>query len=141
MSQLDEKLALLKSARESLKAHKEAANAALEDFKASDDVYTFNSEEAAKVGAIVADLEESIRALALVTYKESGIKKVHDSVEVKVFPTFKVTDPAKVREWCFKNHPLALKPDMKMVEADAKDGPVDGTETGQEARAQIATKL
>lgn len=140
-SQLEELISLLASERQNLADHKLAMQGALDQFMASDDVYTYNHEQAELKKTAVAELETNIRELALAEYATNQDKHPHEKVEIKIFKTFTVLDQNAVREWCFKNHPLALKPDMKMVEADAKAGPVDGTETGEEPRAMIASKL
>lgn len=87
-------------------------------------------------------LEDKIRALALDAHATDGNKKVHASVEVKVFKTFKIVDVARVTAWVKENLKDALVVDTKKVEQYAtKIGPVDGTEVGEEARAQISSKL
>ena len=142
LAKIEEQLAELKTARENFKAYKETANAALEAFKSSDDVFTFNHEHSSALIPVIADLEESIRTLGILAYAESGDKHPHEKVDIKIFTEAEVTDPTKAREWAFENLPAALKLDEAKVKKYAKDfGEVPGVEIKTEPRAQIATQL
>lgn len=90
----------------------------------------------------IADIEERIKELAMIEWINNQNKHPHEKVEIKLFKTFKVLDPAKVRSWCLENLRDALIVDDKKVKEYAvKIGSVEGTETGEEARVQIASKL
>lgn len=91
---------------------------------------------------LIESLTKAITDEADKFYKSTAEKKFHDKVQVKIFAVAKILDANKVREWCFKNLPAALHPDLKTVEKYAKDfGNVDGVEVVEEPRVQIATKL
>lgn len=142
ISKIEEQLAELKTAREQFKVYKEAANAALEVFKASDDVFTFNQEQSSALIPVITDLEESIRTLGVLAYAESGDKHPHEKVDIKIFTEAEVTDPTKARDWAFENLPAALKLDDAKVKKYAKEfGEVPGVTIKTEPRAQIATQL
>jgi len=143
MSQLDQVLSDLKQARidaEFYAAEKKAIlDAAMETGN-----YKLADESHGKAKAQIENLEDIIRKAALEEFKATGNKAVHPSVTVKIFKVFNVIDKDRLREWCVKNLPVVLQPDVKKVEAYVKDvggNSVDGAELTEEARAQIATKL
>lgn len=142
LAKIEEQLAELKTARENFKAYKETASAALEAFKASDDVFTFNQEQSSALIPVIVDLEESIRTLGVLAYAESGDKHPHEKIDIKIFTEAEVTDPTKARDWAFENLPAALKLDDAKVKKYAKEfGEVPGVTIKSEARAQIASQL
>jgi len=90
----------------------------------------------------ISILESRIRGLALDSYEETKNKNPHPKVTIKIFKTFVILDAKKVWDWAFNNLPTALKLDEKKIEKYALEfGDVDGTQKGEEARAQIATEL
>lgn len=92
--------------------------------------------------AIIAEVEEKIRTLVLTEWVNNQNKHPHEKVEVKIFKTFKVVDPAAMRKWVFEKLADALQVDQAKVKKYAMEiGPVEGCETGEEARVQIASKL
>ena len=90
----------------------------------------------------ISIIEGKIRTMAEVEFSDSGNKHPHEKIEVKIFRTFKIVDPARVLNWCKVNLSDALKIDEAKVKKYAVSiGAVEGTETGEEARVQIAQEL
>lgn len=90
----------------------------------------------------IINLQEMIHAEGLRLYEETGEKNIHEKVKAKIFKTLTVADPARVLSWVKTNLADALTFDKKKVENYAsKIGPVDGIETGEEVRIQIASEL
>lgn len=141
MSQLEQILSDLKQARADAEFYAAEKNAILEAAKATSN-YQLADEAHTKAKAQIENLETMIRKAALEEFKANGNKSLHPSVTVKIFKVFNVVDKDRLREWCVQNLPVVLQPDLKKVEAYAKDvGSVDGAELIEEPRAQIATKL
>jgi len=90
----------------------------------------------------ISIIEAKIRELAEAEFKASGNKHPHEKIEIKIFKTFKIMDPARVLNWCKINLSDALKIDEAKVKKYATSiGAVEGTETGEEPRVQIAQEL
>ena len=143
MSQLDQTLLDLKQARIDAEFYAAEKKAILDAAMATDN-YKLADESHGKAKAQIENLETLIRKAALDEFKTTGNKAVHPSVTVKIFKVFNVIDKDRLRDWCFRNLPVVLQPDVKKVEAYVKDvggNSVDGAELTEEARAQIATKL
>ena len=142
MSQLDQILSDLKQARIDAEFYTAEKNAILEAAKATSN-YQLADEAHGKAKAQIDNLEALLRKAAVEEFKATGNKILHPSVTVKIFKVFNVLDKDRLRDWCVKNLPVVLQPDLKKVEAYAKDvgGSVDGAELIEEPRAQIATKL
>lgn len=142
MSQLEQILADLKQARIDAEFYSAEKNAIIDAAKATSN-YQIADEAHGKAKAQIENLETVIRKAALEEFKANGNKSLHPSVTVKIFKVFNVLDKDRLREWCVKNLPVVLQPDVKKVEAYVKDlgGSVDGAELIEEPRAQIATKL
>jgi len=137
----DELLARLKEARETDEKAKASMKQALDTLKASESYSTIETIHTVSQSAI-EELEKQLREIAYTEWVNTQNKHPHEKIEVKIFKTFKVLSADTVREWALKNLPAALSPDMKKVEKYALEiGPVDGTEKGEEARIQIASKL
>ena len=141
MNEYEELLTRLVGARQVADTEKQhmsaitAAAHAAEDYMLAKEIY-----DDAQVR--IEDIELEIKEIALEEYKTTKNKSVHPSITVKIFKTFKVINPAQVLLWVKSNLADALVPDMKKVENYAtKIGAVAGTEIGEEARAQIASKL
>jgi hypothetical protein len=122
----------LKSARANLEIHKKTQNAALEEFKAIDDVYTYNKVMTDNFAQLVSELETVIRAEALAEFQATDNKHPHPKVEIKLFKTFSITEPAKVLAWVKTNLADALVVDEKKVKAYAMT---------EEPKALIASDL
>lgn len=142
MSQLEQALADLKQARIDAEFYTAEKKAILDAAKATSN-YQLADEAHIKANSQIDNLETLLRKAAVDEFKASGNKALHPSVTVKIFKVFNVVDKDRLREWCVKNLPVVLQPDLKKVEAYVKDlgGSVDGTELIEEPRAQIATKL
>ena len=142
MSQLDQILSDLKQARTDAELCAAEKKAILDDAMATGN-YRLADEAHGKAKAQIENLEAIIRKAALDEFKATGNKAVHPSVTVKIFKVFNVIDKDRLRDWCFRNLPVVLQPDVKKVEAYVKDlgGSIEGAELTEEARAQIATKL
>ena len=139
---IDQLLARLKLARMKDSEATGQMKFALDTFLASDDVYTHQKQRHEQLSGEISELEASIRGMALDVYEATANKKPHEKVAIKIFETFKVVDPARVLAWVKTNLADALIYDDKKVKNYAmKIGPVDGTELGTEARAQIASEL
>lgn len=139
---MNEKLNQLKQAREAYNEYKSTASKAMEDFKSSDDVYTYNAEKAKEASAKIETLEAEIRATALAMYKADGNKNPHEKVSIKLANVFKIVDPVRVLAWVKINLADALVYDEKKVKNySTKIGAVDGTEITETPQAQIATEL
>lgn len=141
MSQLDQILADLKQARADAEFYVAEKNAILDAAKASSN-YQLADQSHAKAKSQIEHLESLVRDAAIAEFNASGAKKIHPSVTVKIFKVFRVLDKNLLREWCVKNLPVVLQPDLKKVESYVKDvGNVDGAELVDEPRAQIASEL
>lgn len=140
-NEMNDLLLELAEARTMRDGAKDLINKMLEEFKGTMNFMAVQNDSMRYV-AMVAGLEEQIRELAVAEFKSTGEKKPHEKVVVKIFKTFKINDAKKVWDWAFKNLPAALKLDEKKIEKYANEfGEVEGTETGEEPRAQIATEL
>ena len=141
MNNYDALLEALKEARETEEKAKASLKSALDALKNSEGyVLMTNMHEVAH--SAVEEIEKKLREIAYTEWVNTQNKHPHEKIEVKIFKTFKVISADTVREWVLKNLPAALSPDMKKVEKYALEiGPVDGTEKGEEARVQIASKL
>lgn len=138
---IEQYLTQLKEARENSAAYKSAMREAVENVKQSD-TYQVYETSARESDQAIEFFESELRRLALAEYEATKNKAPHPKIAVKIFKTFKILDAAKVRAWAFGNLPAALKLDEKKVEKYALEfGDVEGTEKGEEARAQIATEL
>ena len=141
MNQYDELLERLKEARETDEKAKASLKQAMDVLKASESYMALDSIHTVAQSA-VEEIEKKLREIAYTEWLNTQNKHPHEKIEVKIFKTFKVISADTVREWVLKNLPAALSPDMKKVEKYAMEiGPVDGTEKGEEARIQIASKL
>jgi hypothetical protein len=141
---LDEKIALLKTARTNLAIAKGDNAVLLDEFKKNNPVYQANQNITEIFSVEVEALESEIRAEALLLYETDPEKKSlqHPSVQVKIFKVCSVFDIEMVRNWAFGNLPAALVVDMPKIEKYAKDfGSVDGVSVILQPRAQISTKL
>ena len=142
MNQIDELIKDLAKARAIHAEAKEKARIRMEEILSNDTPYFVQKSSADSTAVIIAELETRIRELALQEYAQNGTKAPHPKVAIKIFKTFKVHDASAMRKWVFSNLPAALKVDEKKVEKYAHEfGAVDGAETGEEPRAQIASTL
>lgn len=142
MLQLGQALYDLKQARIAAESYSAEKKAILDNAMAGIN-YQLADEAHGKAKAQIEHLETMLRKAAVDEFKANGNKALHPSLTVKIFKVFNVLDKDRLREWCVKNLPVVLQPDLKKVEAYAKDvgGSVDGAELVEEPRAQIATKL
>lgn len=141
-TQIDELLEKLKTNRALYSEHHTVATQALENFKASDDVYVYNHDMAAGLIEQITNLETEVHTLALDAYALDQNKHPHEKVDIKIFTEAVVVDTAAARDWAFENLPAALKLDDAKVKKYAKEfGDVPGVTINTEARAQIATQL
>ena len=141
MNTYDELLSKLVAQRAMLEGSKQWRDKLIEDVKGSQD-YLHSSEMIATTEFEINQITGLIRDLAMTEWINTKNKHPHEKVEVKVFKTFKILNADTLREWVFKNLPAALSPDLKKVEKYALEiGDVDGTQKGEEARVQIASKL
>lgn len=141
MSQYDDllgQLAIQRKCREEEKVHMDGM---IDDCQ-KDPEFVQSSLKHSEATHAIADLEEKIKMLAHTEWMNTKNKNPHPFVAVKIFKTFKVVNADTVREWVLKNLPAALDPNLKKIEKYVMEiGPVDGTEKGEEARVQIASKL
>jgi len=141
MSNYLENLNQLKLAREAL-ANAKKGKQELMDQLTSSDLYKIFDDSQRIAEASIEEWESKIKDEALADYEANKNKKPHEKVAIKMFKTFKIVDASKVRDWVFNNLPAALKVDDGMVKKYAVEfGAVEGTETGEEARVQIASEL
>ena len=141
MNTYDELLANLSAQRATANLSKQFLANVIEDVKAKPD-YLEASSILADANHEIDMITGLIRDLALTEWINTKNKHPHEKIEVKVFKTFKVLNADTLREWVFKNLPAALSPDLRKVEKYALEiGDVDGTQKGEEARVQIASKL
>ena len=138
---IEQKLAELKQAREAVIFYRAEMKAMLDNVKASPNYVV--SENGAKKGEdIVATLEAELRGLALDEYEATKNKTPFEKVTIKIFKTFKIVDVERVKEWAWNNLPAAFKLDEAKIKTYSNSfGEVPGTESGEEARAQIASEL
>ena len=138
---MNELLAILAHNRGILENQKSTRTAILEKAQ-KDPAYVEAGLELTAANEVISETEQKIRELALTHWINTQEKDVHPSVKVKVFKKFEIVDPAAMRAWVDTNLRDALMVDEKKVKDYAtKIGPVEGTEVGEEARAEIASKL
>lgn len=138
---IEKKLQELKAARVSAEYYHAATKKILDEVKASED-YVTNAESAKFYDAIATSLENEIKLKALEEYEGTKNKSPFAKVSIKIFKTFKILDPERVRVWAWNNLPVAFKLDEgKIKDYAQKFGDVPGTEKGEEPRALIATDL
>jgi hypothetical protein len=90
--------------------------------------------------AVVADLEEQVRALAVAHFGDTGDKHPHAAVGIKLF-TFYDYDPISAKRYCVEHLPTALTLDGRKFERAAEVLDLDFVKIGKEPRAQIASDL
>lgn len=94
--------------------------------------------------AMIANNEETIKALALDQYHAYGEKKPAPGVTVKLFTALEY-DPVRALDWARANLPEALTLDRRLFEAHAKGvaktQPVPVVKVVQQPRVQIVTNL
>jgi len=141
MNTYDELLSQLKDVRVHQKTSKDLMNKMIDSVKESEEYKSFQTMNQTE-NELIEQLEKDICELALAEYAQSSNKKPHAKVTIKTFKTFKIVEPETVRKWVLTNLPTALKVDEAMVKKYALEfNAVDGTETGQEERVQIASEL
>jgi len=141
MSLIDDQLNQLKVAREAAENYRATMREIMDAVKRSGE-YMTAADRAEKANIAIAETEERIKTMALREYETSQNKHPHEKVEIKTFKTFKITDAARVLSWVKTNLADALIYDESKVKQYAtKIGAVEGTETGEEQRVQIASKL
>lgn len=116
----------------------------LEAVEATEEYATYKNvqENRKELDNRIAELEDQIRKDAVNIFEATGNKVPALGVAIKIFKTFRIIDPVKLRGWIENNLRDALTVDVKKVENYAtKIGPVEGTEVVEEARAQIAKDL
>jgi len=139
--QYDDRLKAIAVYRTVIEQQKEIRNALVESVKELPQyVKATDMIVAAEQG--LEKMTSEVRDLALTEWINTQNKHPHEKIEVKIFKTFKVLDPKRLREWVFTNLPAALSPDLEKVKKYALEiGDVEGTEKGEEPRIQIASKL
>ena len=138
---IEAKLSELKAQRERSVFYHAEMKAMIENLKGSLN-YKLSSTHAAAADELIEKLEEEIKLKALEEYNGTKNKNPFAKVTVKIFKTFKIIDPEKVRAWAWNNLPAAFKLDEGKIKTySGSFGEVPGTETGEEARAQIAQEL
>ena len=90
--------------------------------------------------AVVADLEEQVRAAAVACYDNTGNKHPHAAVEIKLFTVYDY-DPLKAKQYAVEHLPTALSLDTRKFQRAAEVLDLDFVKIGKEARAQIAADL
>lgn len=89
-------------------------------------------------------LETDLRTATLETYAETGNKKPHPALSVRVNTRLEY-DPVLIRQWCIENLPQALTLDKKALEKYAKGvadiAPVPGLTITRQPQATIASDL
>lgn len=81
-----------------------------------------------------------VRKLGVAAYGETGDKRVHPAVTVKVYTTL-AYDPTDALDYARKHLPGALKLDKRAFEKVAKVAGLDFVEVDQEPRVTIARDL
>lgn len=141
MDKLDELLSRLKTERVLVDQTKDDLNTMIAVVKNLDE-YKNVSELKTKAEERLDSLEKEIKAFALASFAETGNKKPHEKLSVKIYRKFKVVDPNKMLAWVKTNLADALIVDSgKVKDYATKIGAVDGTEIVEEAQAQIASEL
>lgn len=135
------KLNQLKEARADKEKYRHAMKDLIELVKQSSE-YQRCLELAEIAEELVAEIEEDIKLKSLEEYNGTKNKHPFEKVSIKIFKTFKILDPNRVRAWAWKNLPVAFKLDEEKIKDYAqKFGNVPGTEKGEEPRALISTDL
>lgn len=132
----------LAQAREEYEKHRQAANAMIEKVQNSPD-YQFEKNQRDNAKTVMENLEEEIRAYAILNYQADQNKKPGNGIEIKVFKVATILDPDRAREWCMTNFTPALKLDESVFKKAAVDGtiPVSLVTVTEEPRTQIASDL
>jgi hypothetical protein len=142
LENLQKRLEHLKATRRALEFYKEIKQELLNKLQQSEE-WINATNQLAFATEDVAQLESIIRNTALVMYGES--MEIPEAITIKQFTVVEIPDEKAAREWCFTNLRKALKFDVKVFEAEAKDKnndiPAELATVTKEARAQIATKL
>jgi hypothetical protein len=138
---IEQKLAELKLAREVSTLCKSEMNYMIEAAKLYPQ-YRDLSDKANLADDAIATLEAELRGLALDEYEATKNKTPFEKVTIKIFKTFRIVDVERVKEWAWNNLPAAFKLDEAKIKTYSNSfGEVPGTESGEEARAQIASEL
>jgi hypothetical protein len=138
---IEQKLAELKQAREVSALCKSEMKYIIDAAKLYPQ-YRDLSDKANQADANIEKLEEEIKLKALEEYNGTKNKNPFEKVTIKIFKTFKIVDVEKVKEWAWLNLPAAFKLDDAKIKTYSNSfGDVPGTETGEEARALIASEL
>ena len=92
---------------------------------------------------LIENLTADIKDRAVAEFTASGNKKPFAGVNIKVFKTFVVESQETMEKWVEVNLAAAVKRvfDMDTIKAFAKTTPIPGTDTIEEVRAEIASKL
>lgn len=142
MSKMDELLQNLRQWRREENIAAQNMSHALEQFKASDGVYTNQKSNLETAKSMVDNLESQIKEMAIRDYEVTQNKKPHDKVAIKIFKTFKIVDSNRVLAWVKTNLADALIYDERKIKDYAtKIGAVEGTLLADEPRVQIASEL
>jgi len=138
---IEQKLLGLKQARADSARYHAEMKAWLESSK-QHPAYREPADMAEGADALIEKLEEEIKLKALEEYNGTKNKTPFEKVTIKIFKTFRIVDVDKVKEWAWNNLPAAFKLDEAKIKTYSNSfGEVPGTESGEEARAQIASEL
>ena len=139
---MDDLIRILARARKWLERDAEAASAAIKLVEATPLWENWLSANAMvmKGRAVVADLEEQVRALAVAQYDGTGDKHPHAAVEIKLFSVYDY-DPFKAKQYAIEHLPTALSLDTRKFQKAAEVLELDFVKISKEARAQIAADL
>lgn len=138
---IQKKLSELKEARATAADYHASTKKMLDEVKASEEFVSY-ADSAKFYDDRVFQLEEEIKLKALEEYNGTKNKTPFEKVTVKIFKTFKILDTETVKAWAWSNLPAAFKLDEAKIKTYAGSfGDVPGTESGEEARAQIASEL
>ncbi len=138
----EELLVMLAGARQNEINYKQVMQNIIANAKATD--YYQEADALAKAEAtLIENLTTEIKARAVAEYNASGNKKPFAGVTVKIFKTFIVESQETMEKWVEVNLAAAVKRvfDMDTIKAFAKTNPIPGTDTIEEPRAEIASKL
>lgn len=138
----EELLVMLAGARQNEANYKQVTQNIIANAKATD--YYQEADALARAEAtLIEDLTTEIKARAVAEYNASGNKKPFAGVTVKIFKTFIVESQETMEKWVEVNLAAAVKRvfDMDTIKAFAKTNPIPGTDTIEEPRAEIASKL
>lgn len=139
MTDLNSIVSDLAHAREVLAEAKNDLDALVAEFQSSDP-YKYFSARVAEWRNFAESLDSEARRAALDAYRETGNKKPHPALGVRVSKAIRY-DPEIARKYCLDKLPGLMVLDAKRFEKVAMEYPLEFVEIGEAVQATIAQDL